>query len=76
MRDGPHAGLAALDCLDASALELYHFLPAARADLVRRIGRPEDAESAYEAAPQLAQNDRERSFLLRRLAEVQQSRSA
>jgi RNA polymerase sigma-70 factor (ECF subfamily) len=75
MRDNPEAGLALLDSLDASALREYHFLPAARADLLRRIGRTEEAESAYRVALDLVKNDRERSFLLRRLAEVRPSRT-
>jgi RNA polymerase sigma-70 factor (ECF subfamily) len=70
MRDNPEAGLALLDSLEASTLREYHLLPAARGDLLRRIGLTEEAESAYRAALDLVKNDRERSFLLRRLAEV------
>ena len=70
MRDGPEAGLAALDSLETSTLREYHLLPAARADLLCRIGRMEEAESAYRAALDLVKNDRERNFLLRRLAEL------
>jgi RNA polymerase sigma-70 factor (ECF subfamily) len=70
MRDSPEAGLALLDSLEASALCEYHFLPAARADLLRRNGQTQEAESAYRAALDLVKNDRERTFLLRRLAEV------
>jgi RNA polymerase sigma-70 factor (ECF subfamily) len=76
MRDGPEAGLAALDSLDTSTLRRYHLLPAARADLLRRLGMAEPAESAYRAALDLVQNDRERRFLLRRLAETQRARAS
>ena len=70
MRDGPEAGLAALDALEAAALREYHPLPAARADLLRRIGRTDEAAAAYRAALDLVGNERERIFLRRRLAEV------
>jgi RNA polymerase sigma-70 factor (ECF subfamily) len=68
MRDGPEAGLAALDALDAAALRGYHPLPAARADLLRRLGRTAEAATAYRAALELVGNERERAFLHRRLA--------
>src|SRR6185437_1266781 len=73
MRDTPEAGLAVLDSLDPTALAAlrgYHRLPAARADLLRRMGRNDDAASVYRDALDLVGNDRERRFLLRRLAEV------
>jgi len=73
MRDNPEAGLALLDSLEASTLRDYHLLPAARGDLLRRIGLKEEAASAYRAALDLVKNDRERSFLLRRLAELRPS---
>jgi RNA polymerase sigma-70 factor (ECF subfamily) len=50
MRDGPQAGLVApdaLDALNAGALQGYHPLPAARADLLRRLGRTAEAATAY-----------------------------
>jgi RNA polymerase sigma-70 factor (ECF subfamily) len=68
MRDGPQAGLQALDALDAEALRGYHPFPAARADLLRRLGRPAEAAAAYRAALELVRNERERAFLHRRLA--------
>ncbi|MFJ6831037.1 RNA polymerase sigma factor [Streptomyces sp. NPDC091209] len=68
MRDGPEAGLVALDALDADALRGYHPLPAARADLLRRLGRTSEAAAAYRAALELVDNERERGFLRRRLA--------
>jgi RNA polymerase sigma-70 factor, ECF subfamily len=70
MRHGPEAGLAALDALDADALSDYHPLPAARADLLCKLGRTEEAALAYLTALKLAKNDRERAFLRRRLAEL------
>jgi RNA polymerase sigma-70 factor (ECF subfamily) len=70
MRDTPETGLELLESLEPDTLEHYHLLPAARADLLRRMGRVEEAESAYAAALDLVTNDRERSFLLRRLAEL------
>jgi RNA polymerase sigma-70 factor (ECF subfamily) len=73
MRDTPETGLALLDSLESDNLKKYHLLPAARAELLRRIGRTQDAESAYRTALNLVTNNRERSFLLRRLAEVRQS---
>jgi RNA polymerase sigma-70 factor (ECF subfamily) len=68
MRDGPQAGLTALDALDASALRGYHLFPAARADLLRRLGRNAEAATAYRAALELAGNQREQAFLRGRLA--------
>ncbi|MEU6973049.1 DUF6596 domain-containing protein [Kitasatospora aureofaciens] len=70
MRDGPEAGLAALDALNADALRGYHPLPAARADLLRRLGRTAEAAAAYRAALELVDNERERTFLRRRLADL------
>jgi RNA polymerase sigma-70 factor (ECF subfamily) len=70
MRDGPEAGLAALDAMDADALSGYHLLPAARADLLRRLGRTAEATLAYRAALDLVGNERERNFLRQRLADL------
>jgi RNA polymerase sigma-70 factor (ECF subfamily) len=49
----------------------YHLLPAARADLLRRLGRPGEAAAAYRDALTLVGNEPERAYLTRRLAEVQ-----
>ena len=69
--DGPAAGLALLDELTARGeLAGYHLLPAARADMLRRLGRRSEAAAAYGAALVLAENDAERRFLERRLAEM------
>jgi RNA polymerase sigma-70 factor (ECF subfamily) len=72
MAHGPAAGLALLDSLaDGGALDGYHLLPAARADLLRRLGRPADAARAYREALALVSTGAERRFLDRRLAEAE-----
>jgi hypothetical protein len=50
------------------SLEDYHLLHSARADLLRRLGRQDDAAGAYARALELASNPVERRFLERRLA--------
>jgi RNA polymerase sigma-70 factor (ECF subfamily) len=71
MRDGPAAGLTLVDAiLDRGELSGYHLAHAARADLLRRLGRRDDARAAYERALQLARQEPERRFLRRRLAEL------
>ena len=67
LADGPAAGLAALDALDAAALRDYHLLPAARADFLRRLGRFTEAAVEYRRALRLADNAREQAFLAGRL---------
>jgi RNA polymerase sigma-70 factor (ECF subfamily) len=71
MRDGPAAGLELLDALAADErLRGYHLLPAARADLLRRLGRRAEAAEAYREALALVGNEPERAYLARRLSEV------
>jgi len=70
MRDGPEAGLAALDALETGPLRGYHPLPAARADLLCKLGRTTEAAAAYRTALELAANERERGYLRRKLAEL------
>jgi RNA polymerase sigma-70 factor, ECF subfamily len=71
MAQGPEAGLALLDALAADgALAGYHLLPAARADLLRRLGRQSEAADAYREALALCGTDAERRYLTRRLAEA------
>jgi RNA polymerase sigma-70 factor (ECF subfamily) len=72
MSDGAAAALPILDEL-ASSRELrdYHLLPAARADLLRRLGRTAEAAAAYREALALVGNEPERRFLARRLSEVE-----
>ena len=68
LAEGPAAGLAALDAVDASALRGYHLWPAARADFLRRLGRWAEAAVEYRRALELADNVREQQFLAARLA--------
>lgn len=71
MRDGPAAGLRLLDGLAGDGrLAGYHLLPAARADLLRRLGRPAEAATAYRQALESVGNEPERRYLRRRLDEV------
>jgi len=71
MADGPAAGLAELDDLERDGrLAGYRYLPAARADLLRRLGRADEAVEAYRAALELTANHAERQFLASRLAQV------
>jgi RNA polymerase sigma-70 factor (ECF subfamily) len=70
MADGPAAGLALVDALaNGGALDDYHLLHSARADLLRREGRLDEAAAAYERALELATNEAERRFLAARLEE-------
>ena len=71
MRDGPAAGLALIDTiLKEGNLSHYHLAHAARADLCRRLGRMVEARASYERALSLAEQEPERRFLERRLAEL------
>jgi RNA polymerase sigma-70 factor, ECF subfamily len=66
------AGLALIEEIDATGeLDGYHHLHAARADLLRRLGRASEAASAYRRAASLASNPVEREFLERRLVELE-----
>jgi len=71
MRDGPAAGLERVDALAADPdLQQYHLFHAARADLLRRLNRRDEAVGAYATALGIATNPAERRFLERRLAEL------
>ncbi len=71
MATGPHAGLALVDEIEAAGLlSDYYLLPATRADLLRRLGRNQEAAAAYRRAAELAPTDAERRFLSKRLSEV------
>jgi RNA polymerase sigma-70 factor (ECF subfamily) len=71
MRDGPSAGVVLIDAiLGRGDLSDYHLAHAARADLCRRLGRTAEARASYERALSLAQQEPERRFLERRLAEL------
>jgi predicted RNA polymerase sigma factor len=68
---GAAAGLAALDALGGEPqLAGYGYLPAARADFLRRLGRPAEAREAYEEALLLTGNTVERNFLAARLGQL------
>jgi RNA polymerase sigma-70 factor, ECF subfamily len=68
MRDGPQAGLELIDALMAQGeLDDYHLAHAARAELLRRLGRRADAQVAYERALATVQQAPERHFLEQRL---------
>jgi RNA polymerase sigma-70 factor, ECF subfamily len=71
MADGPAAGLRLVDQLEAAgALSGYHLLPATRADLLRRLGRYDEAATAYRLAIEMTAGDADRRYLVRRLAEM------
>jgi RNA polymerase sigma-70 factor (ECF subfamily) len=69
MADGPEAALPLVERLGEELPE-YHLWHAARADLLRRLGRRPEALESYERARSLSQNDVERRFLERRIAEL------
>jgi len=62
--------VAALALVEGLELDGYHYLHATRAELLRRLGRDEDARAAYERALELVHADSERSFLRSKLAEL------
>jgi RNA polymerase sigma-70 factor (ECF subfamily) len=66
--EGAEAGLRIVDGL---ALEDYHYLHSTRGELLRRLGRPDDAREAYRRALALVHDDAERRLLERRLAELE-----
>jgi RNA polymerase sigma-70 factor, ECF subfamily len=66
-RDGGEAGLALVDRLD---LDSYQYFHSTRADLLRRLGRRDEARAEYERALALAHTEPERRFLRRRIAEI------
>ena len=68
MADGPEHGLELVEAIDG--LDEYHLWHSARADLLRRLGRHDEAALAYGRALELAPSDVERGFLRRRLAEL------
>jgi RNA polymerase sigma-70 factor (ECF subfamily) len=61
---------AALAIVDGLALENYHYLHSTRADLLRRLGRTDEARESYKRALALVHDDAERRLLERRLAEL------
>jgi predicted RNA polymerase sigma factor len=68
--DGPAAALTAVDAVsDDPRLAGYRYLPAVRADLLRRLGREAESAAAYRQAIALTDNDVERAFLADQLAD-------
>ena len=68
---GPQAALAEIEELERDGrLDGYRYLPATKADLLRRLGRLVQARAAYAEALGLAENAAERSFLAGRIAEM------
>lgn len=71
MVDGPERALQLVDSIDTrGALNEYHMLPAVRGDLLRRMGRRDEAVAAYRQALNGADLEPERRFLTARLAEL------
>jgi RNA polymerase sigma-70 factor, ECF subfamily len=71
MADGPAAGLAIVNALEADGqLPDYHLLAATRADFLRRLGRLDEAAESYRQALKQVATEPERRFLIRRLTEV------
>ncbi len=71
MRDGPEAGLREIETIiQAGELQQFRYLHAARADLLRRLGRADEARAAYVAALELTHQAAEQRFLEGRLREL------
>jgi len=67
MAFGPTAGLEIIDVLTAEpSLRAYHLLPSVRGDLLRKLGRFEEARVEFERAATLTRNGRERELMLER----------
>jgi predicted RNA polymerase sigma factor len=63
MAYGPQAGLDLVDQLAAEpALHRYHLLPSVRGDLLRKLGRTDEARAEFERAAELTSNERERQL--------------
>ena len=76
MRDGPEAGLAAIEAvLGQGGLDDYHLAHAARADMQRRLGLAEAARASYQRALELTRQPAERRFLEARLAQLAAGRA-
>lgn len=75
MADGPHLGLRLLEEYEqADSLQSYRWFHAAKADLFRRAHQPEQALASYQRTLELTQNEIERRYLERRMAELSGSR--
>ena len=67
---GPAAGIELIDKLTLEpALRTYHLLPSVRGDLLKKLGRLDEARAEFERAAQLTRNERERKLLLARVAD-------
>jgi RNA polymerase sigma-70 factor (ECF subfamily) len=67
MAFGPAAGLELVDALTSEpSLESYHLLPSVRGDLLKKLGRMDEARAEFERAAALARNTRERELLMGR----------
>jgi predicted RNA polymerase sigma factor len=74
MADGPAAGLVLVDALCAEpSLQSYHLLPAARADLLSKLGRHAEAKLEFERAAALTRNARQKERLLERATESEKA---
>jgi RNA polymerase sigma-70 factor (ECF subfamily) len=74
---GPAAGLELIDKLTLEpALKAYHLLPSVRGDLLKKLGRLDEARAEFERAAQLTRNERERKLLLARVADGQTDKDA
>lgn len=73
MAEGPGAGLELISAVEGGRLDDYHLLHAARADLLRRLGRLDEAAAAYRRARELTDNPAEQAFLDRRLRQLGQN---
>ena len=72
MAFGPATGLELVDALTSEpSLKTYHLLPSVRADLLFKLGRPDEARAEFERAASLTRNARERELLLARAAACQ-----
>ena len=68
MASGPAAGLELVDALTAErSLQNYHLLPSVRGDLLKKLGRFDEAQAEFARAASLTQNTRERELLLDRM---------
>ncbi len=77
MAAGPQAGLDLVDqLLGEPALRDYHLLASVRGDLLMKLGRAAEAQSAFERAAKLTRNDPERELVLRRAREAAQAAAA
>ena len=76
MAFGPAAGLKVVDALTTEAsLAGYHLLPSVRGDLLKKLGRFEEAQKEFERAAALTRNARERKMMLERVRECAASGS-